>query len=542
MGPRARTLLPWLAIACVVAGSLFARVWVRGPYYPGWDLVGASNGTYLLAAHGPAGAVAELWTQNRQYSAPFPVYSALGALLPAALTTLVPWDHWAHLVSLACMLAALALVARAAALDRTNGWIVLLAWSASPTLLTLAVSGYPWVTAFLPHALALWIVLDERFGRHPLLAFTAGLLCLEIAWHSYEPGRTAAAVFVVGAVLAPHASAATRVAWLTTGLTAVAFVFLHPTLNVGPYVRPDLLMPAPLVVGLRQVGRLLFVTRYLDLPMLVAAGALACLVPSRRRLLVAALFAMQVLLVATVAVAFPEASHLRPRRFVLVDGYALTLVALLVSEAAHGTRLVRGVAGVVVALLVGGSLWQVGDLVRFVRTPFDRGPERSVFTMPYSHSQADYMVNLETVDWAEDLIARVERGERLLLVYNLDAYRENITDPSGVLERLYVRVGHDRFVDAVLVFGAHSCRQSACLPIRPMTDVAAALDALRAAGPEALRSLTGFAVAPHPLDTTVFLDERQVLLDAIAAGFALHWQDPETATYRRFTLAPREAS
>ena len=238
----------------------------------------------------------------------------------------------------------------------------------------------------------------------------------------------------------------------------------------------------------------------------------------------------------------PNAHHVRPRRFGLVDGYALVLVATFMREAVGGNRLVRGVRAVVVGLLVAGSIWQLADLARFVRTPFVRGRDRSVFTLPYSQSQVDYMVNLENVDWAEELIARVERGERLLLVYNLDAYYENITDPSGVLERLYLRVGYERFVGNVLVFGSHPCRQSACLPVRPMAEIGPALDRLREEAPATLTRVTGYVVAPHQIDGPLFLGERAALLAAIEARFTVHWQDTESATFRRFSLTPRPAA
>ena len=129
-----------------------------------------ANGLNLLATHPWGEAIAYLWSQNRHYGAPFPYYSALVALLPGAATYALPWQWWGHLTTFVCFAAAVWLTARAGRLDRNTGWIVPLALTASPTLLALALCGMPWATAFLPHALALWLVLDPRTSHRPLVS------------------------------------------------------------------------------------------------------------------------------------------------------------------------------------------------------------------------------------------------------------------------------------------------------------------------------------------------------------------------------------
>jgi hypothetical protein len=540
MTRRRGRLAAWLGVAAVVSISLAVRLVHRGPYYPGWDLLGAAHGLHTVSTHRGWDALAELWTGNRTWGTPFPFYSALGALLPGALAAAVPWDQWSHVVSFASFLVTLALIARAASLPLGDAWIVPVAWSASPTLLTLSICGYPWATAFLPHAIALWVVLDERLHRRPLVSLLLALLAVEVAWHAYEPGKTVGLVFVAGALAAPGAPSVARLVWLAAGLGELALVFLYPSGNVAPYVTEAVWSPHVLLDGLRIVATMTFVDQYVDLPFLVAAGILACLVPTRRRLLVAALFAAQILLVAVVAVSFPNASHVRPRRWVMVDCYAIVLVALLAREAGSGGRLARAVRAVAVGLLIVGSVWQLVNLARFVATPFPRTPEQFAFTLPYAHSQVDYMVSPAIVDWTEELIARAGRGERLLLVYNLDAYDENITNPSGVLERLYLRLGHDAFVRSVLVFGSRACRQTTCVPVRPLSDLPIVLDGLDGAAAR----LTGYAVASHPIDTPPYLAERAGILDAIQGRFGIVWHTPDGEKFRRFSLverAPRHA-
>ena len=100
---------------------------------------------------------------------------------------------------------------------------------------------------------------------------------------------------------------------------------------------------------------------------------LACLVMTRTRLLLAAMFALQVLLLGGLGLAFEGGWQLRPRRFVMADCYALALVATLFGETADVRALARAVRAAIVALLVAGTGWQLGNLVWFVREPVGAG-------------------------------------------------------------------------------------------------------------------------------------------------------------------------
>ena len=64
-----------------------------------------------------------------------------------------------------------------------------------------------------------------------------------------------------------------------------------------------------------------------------------------------------------------------------------------------------------------------------------------------------------------------------MLLYNLGCYSESFTNPVGVLERLYLGLGHERFVQSVFVFGSERCRYS-CLPIRPQAEFSSFLQTL----------------------------------------------------------------
>src|SRR5437773_4698589 len=50
-------------------------------------------------------------------------------------------------------------------------------------LLSHSVEGYPWASAFLPHALALWITTSPALRRRPLVTLLSALLVNELSWH-----------------------------------------------------------------------------------------------------------------------------------------------------------------------------------------------------------------------------------------------------------------------------------------------------------------------------------------------------------------------
>ena len=79
-------------------------------------------------------------------------------------------------------------------------------------LLSHSVEGYPWASAFLPHALALWITTSPVLRRRPLVTLLSALLVNELSWHVYELGKTVAVVFLAGTVLLRGVPLSTRAA------------------------------------------------------------------------------------------------------------------------------------------------------------------------------------------------------------------------------------------------------------------------------------------------------------------------------------------
>jgi hypothetical protein len=110
----------------------------------------------------------------------------------------------------------------------------------------------------------------------------------------------------------------------------------------------------------------------------------------------------------------------------------------------------------VLTLVFLGSCWQIIDLYKFTRVDI-KLRNRS---LPFTESVADYFVNPTLPQTLTALEKSVASEKKLFLLYNYLSYRENTTDPNGLPERLYVRLGHRRFVDKVLMFSELKRRYS----------------------------------------------------------------------------------
>jgi len=147
-----------------------------------------------------------------------------------------------------------------------------------------------------------------------------------------------------------------------------------------------------------------------------------------------------------------DVGYVWPQRFLVVDFYCLVAIAALYRELRSASaRQVEKVT--LVSLLLVGNLWQIVDTIQFSRGPLDRQGKGWDFTMPFAHTTVDYMVPFIDVDWYRELRSRIDAGNKLLLVYNLSSYEENHTNPSGILERRYLHLGHTRFTNSVFMFG-----------------------------------------------------------------------------------------
>jgi hypothetical protein len=521
-----------------VAGSLVVRLVHRGAYYPGFDVVGAANGLFLWSTQSKWDAIATVFVHSRTYSAPFPFYSALCALLPGFLASVWPWEHWGGVVTFGVCVVTLWLVARATDLRREDAWVLLLAWSASSALLSFSVTGFGWATAFLPHALALFVVLDARLQRRAVPTLALALLATELSWHVYELGKTVFVVFILAALILRAVPWRARLVWLGVAGLQLWMIHRFPSSHVIAYTQLHHVAPAEMIDRLAAVARMLVVSPYLDLPVLFLAAVVSSIGSSRRSALIGILLLVQLGLVEVLALRSP--GDVRPRRFLMVDWYCLTLIASRLADLRCATGYRRWLRTTVIGLLVAGSVWQMADLTRFALQPIDELRWQGwAFTMPFVDSQIDYMTALDDADWSTELRRRADAGETLLLIYDLGAYPENITNPSASLERLYLHLGHERFRRSVFAFGSAPCHHS-CIPIHPMSELEPFLESVaRGTGPP-INTITGYWPVEHVYDKPAFVEDRKRALDAIRARFLMTVETGPNERYQRFRISVRQ--
>lgn len=541
MTTRGGRLLPLFAVVNVVV-SLALRVIHRGPYYPGWDVVGAANGLHLVATMNLSELFA--WYRAHQWDGnlAWNLFGVPVALLPGALTLWWPSEYWPHVVTFMLVVATGALLARALELGLRDAWVLLLAWGASSALLSYAISGFAYVSSGLPYALALWVVL--RCQRSVLGTLAGAAATIALAWQVQELGRTVFVVFLAGAALIRGVPRSTRAVWTFAGIGQLALALTHHSFNTAHYVG----MTVPALSSLPGIVVALFdhvvVRRVPDLPFLVPAAMVAVVLLQDRRWFWAALLAFHgglLFLLAANTGPLQGVAAVWPRRTLLLSVLSVATVGALYRQ--RGGRLPT----VVLALLLAGCTWQLVDTIRWARRPLDDG-SGVAFTLPYTQTPLDAGRHLDSavpflpVHWYLEMRAQADAGNRLLLVYDLDAYDENATNPAAIPDRLYLHLGPRRFGEQVLLFGEHTVRWNE-LPLRPPNEIGAALDGIT--NPTAI---AGYALS-HPRDDMPWpsaeTHRRGVarLLAAIEARYEIVWgqetRDAQGRVLRRFTLRPR---
>lgn len=453
---------PLLTFATLsLALSLTLRIWHRGDVVPGWDVLGAAEGLYRWSTESWAD-LARFYIDHGYYWAftVWNLYAIPYVLLPGALAAWWPWEWWPHAVTFATAVAIVAVTCRALGLGWRDAGPLLLAWGASATLCSWSVAGLAVSSAALPHALALAIVL--RLGRRPVASALGWLGVHLLSWHVQDLGQTVFVVFLAGALLKRDATRGARVVWLLGGIVQLWSVLAYPTQarfrEVGwPGV-------GGLVATLVVLGRQTLVEQRIDLPAVLVLGIASLALIRRERVFWWVVVGAQVGLVFMLALKNP--TFVWPRRCVLLLAYAT--MAIAAADRHAGPRVRRALA----ALLVAANLWQVAATVAWARRPLDPGPRGTVYPLPYTHtSNFDYFTSVELVRWHAMLEQDLQAGRRLFLLLNHGSFTENATNPSGILERLYLALGHDAFADRVVVLG--EARRWNRLPIRAPSEAAA---------------------------------------------------------------------
>jgi hypothetical protein len=460
------------AVAFITVGaSLAMRVVHRGPYYPGWDVVGAANGLFLLSTR-TAHELVAIYADHRWQPAFWNTFGFHVALLPGWLASMWPWERWLHVITPCLTALALGLTARALNLPLRALWMVLVPLGASPALLSYAVAGLPYVSNTVPYALALWIVFRWRESIVGTLLLT--LMAIGVSWHSQELGRAAFVVFAAAALTLPAASWRIRVAWLLVGAAWCWLVLTYPTANTTRHGGVSL---PPVSTWPQHAGALVWHFGQLkpDHPVLVIAGFLAAALVRRERWFWLLLLTVQAGLLFVLASnpGVTQGLHAVWPRRVLV----LSFIAVAACAAALRQRRTPIVA-LLVAILVVGNVWELWTTVRWARRPLGVRGARDCYTLPFTHTPIfpgdvdratglDSLVSRLLVDWHAAMRTELDGGRKILLIYNLLSFDENASNPAGIIDRLYLGLGHERFQESVFVFGDNT-RMVRELPIRPL--------------------------------------------------------------------------
>jgi hypothetical protein len=538
----------WLAVfaGLSVGGALTIRWWHRGHYYNGFEVLGAAQGLFLVSTNSAAELLRHY--RDRQFNGlqGWNVYGLPITLLPGWLTSLVPWGYWAHLTTMAIVALSLWLLGRALRLSRGQWWLLLLCWGSSPALLSYTVTGFPYISSILPYAVALWAVF--RWQSSVIGTLLLSLLAIELGWQVQELGRTVFLVFAAAAVLLPGLRWRIRIVWLAVaGLQYwLATIYLNfSTANFSSMRLPPL---ADLPAHLAVFARYLFVDHGPDLPVLLSCALIATLAARRERWFWGALLGVHLgllFLLATNKGGLQGLVAVWPRRALLLQ---FVCVGTIVSTLRDG----RSLRPLLLGLLVAGNAWQLADTMRWASHDLDLQHGGAFYALPFVQTPIntggvvlDSVVYPFAVDWGRSLRQQVEQGKKLLLAYNLSSYDENATNPAGVIDRLYLELGHDRFLENVWVFGNQNVRWN-MLPIRPLDQFpafAANLD------PDAF--VGEWLYHPHDDETEwegakVHRAELQQMFDALKAHFDLEWsgpdRDPQGRQRWRFTLRRKNPS
>ncbi len=465
--PRRRAaLLRWWPVLLLVVNLVL--LWTaRGNDFTGWELVGAAEGVRILHEHSLAEAVAIFWERSRHFqywdtqnSVVFPV---VAGLVGRAATGAWALPLWNAAITLLLLLVVGRRLFTAPASD------VLWCLVACPVLLNHLLVGFPYISATWAPLLTL-ALLDARRDRADWRSFLAELplwlVIGELALHCYEPGRSYVFLPVLAALFATGVRWPRRVFWLAVGAAAfVVSVYVVPSTISGRIATAVGAVGIEAVLGAAfDFARGLFVEWYSDIPVLMVAAALAAVLCRRDRWFWMAAVGLQVAFAVAEKLIEPLGAGrgLRPRRFILLDLYALLLclAALRASVGSQGRP-------VLLSLLFVGQLLTLGSTVAFWRSPTENR------SLPWVHSPVDFFVDRSMIADAARLADLVE-STRLttVLLYGYSFRPENTTDPIAVPERLYLQLGPQRFAERVRMLDPAACRY-ACLPssdLRPLLE------------------------------------------------------------------------
>jgi hypothetical protein len=197
------------------------------------------------------------------------------------------------------------------------------------------------------------------------------------------------------------------------------------------------------------------------------------------------------------------------RRFTLCSFYGVFLAAAAWHAAPRARNLLTTVA-------LFAALAQVTATAVWARRPLGGEWE---YILPFTAGQPWAMVPFAAVNAYLAIRADLDAGRAVVLLYNGDAYLENCTNPTGLLARLYLGLGPERFERDVIAFGESSGCINHSLPMHPIDAAPAVLAQL------AGRPFVAY-VFDHPADPPSFAPTLASVREELEARYALAWDQP----------------
>ncbi len=469
---RSRDLLLF-AVVCL-AISYLARLLYRADHLLPWELLGPIQGEYLVHTSGWFEAAKKVWHNSRHYYYYGGHLSVFFTLIPTFFQQILPGQHYGIPVSFTLTAIGLALAFSYSGLKRENLWVLLLALGTSPVLLSFSVMGMPNCAALLPHAIALYMVLDPKLSASWWKTLLLGLVSIECSWQLYEIARTNFAVWLVAVVAIRAVPKSVRACWAALAALQIWLVQTADNgMRGGGFFTDQLLSrltPEAIAGATGTFLKGLFVDPAFSLPFLfVSAMAALILVRKNRWFWFVLLFAQIGLFWLSVL-----RNEAYSRRFILVEFYALSLTLILFREIAE--RLPKKkpkkpdfaylVGRGLVPFLIAGNLLQMGFMFWHFRIPVTRNR----YPMPFAWSAFDMDIHPTQIEFSHHLYDRVASGNKIIPIYSVAYGWEWATNPALVLDRVYLRLGHKRYVENVFAFGEIACHPH-CTPVYPMARV-----------------------------------------------------------------------
>ena len=511
--------------------AIIWRILYRQDYYPGWDTIGAANGLFLLKNYPLIVSIKKVFIFSRNFQYWTPKSSIIFSLIPGAISAFFPWEFWPHF--LVFLVFVLSLWLSGISFQFKDGqwaWLAL-ALGSSSTLLSFSVCGYPYISGMLPHSIALLIIFHPYFKKNWCCGLLLGFLTIEVSWHVYELGKTIFIPFFLAAFFQNEVGMKKRGVHFILGTISVIFLFFF---NVGAVVNGLLkktqltqFLTLDALTNLGNILKAIFWEPGMDLPVIPILGLTGLLFLRKNRLLFAGILLSQWLLFLLLG--FIHFDQLRPRRFLIVDFYSVVVLLLMFKQwwPDIGKRSVKIGAYILIFILIIGNIWQFINLKKF--TSIDIRDRH--FGLPYTFSRGDYYIMPQFEDAANILADIVNQGKKIILIYNYYVYQENRTNPEGLLERLYLKLGHEKFKENIFIFSKHPRRYSQ-VPIIPISKIDTTLNGLM------VEKLNNYFVFMHTGKNKKFKSEVDITMKALKDKFNLEEQEKKVPLFIVYKIFP----